>query len=94
MPSKHTYVDDEITKVVIELKSHDVNTEQYETILDRLGKLQKIRQEERNAYLSDLPSADTIVTSVTYLVGIVMILKHENLNVITSKALGFVPRVR
>ena len=42
MPSKHTYVDDEITKVVIELKSHDVNTEQYETILDRLGKLQKI----------------------------------------------------
>jgi hypothetical protein len=39
-------------------------------------------------------SRETLVTVGANLLGILLIIKHEDVNVITSKALGFVIRVR
>src|SRR5436190_956700 len=59
-------------------------------LLGRLEKLQRIRQEER----PDNFSSDGLLMAATNLIGIFAILQHENLNVITSKALSFVTRTR
>lgn len=89
---KHTYVDDLITNMVLEIQKHEPDSKEYDECLDRLTQLQKIRNEERNAYLSDLPSADTILTVAANLIGIALIINYERLNVITSAALPFVKK--
>lgn len=85
-PKKKTYVDNEISRLVLELKDNQVESDEYGAILDHLGKLQKIRQEEK----PDPIHTDTIATIAANLIGILMILQHENLNIITSKALSLV----
>jgi hypothetical protein len=87
---KKTYVDDLISKTVRELHDLEIDSEEYASFLDRLGKLQKIRQDEK----PNLPSPDTILTVGANLVGIFMIIHHERVNVITSKALSFVLKPR
>lgn len=90
MPKSDTYVDGEIKRTVSVLKEKQPDSKEYAEVLNRLGSLQKIRQEEKPA----TPSSDTIITAAAHLIGIFLILRHENLNMITSKALQFVPRPR
>lgn len=61
--------------------------------LDRLLELAEKRQKLKDASRFKV-SPDTIVVGLINLVGIGLILGHEKLNVITSKALGFVIRGR
>jgi hypothetical protein len=89
-PKSNTYVDNEISRVVNKLQDQEVDSDEYEVLLKRLEKLQKIRQEE----MADYPSTDALLSAATNLIGIILILRHENLNVITSKAIGFVQRTR
>lgn len=88
--AKNTYVDRLIAKAVMELQEHDASSEEYGVILERLSKLNKMRIEEKSARVSP----DTVLTVTANLLGIIMILKHEQLNVITSKATSFVQRTR
>jgi hypothetical protein len=89
---KHTYVDELIVKATLEIKNHDVNSEEYNNILDRITKLQKIRVEEREFFDKDLPSADTILTVAANLLGIVMIINHEHLHPITTRAMNMLQK--
>lgn len=89
-PKRNTYVDGEITRVVLELQNHEVNSEKYVATLDLLAKLQKIREDEK----MKLVSPDTAVMASVNLLGIFMIIKHEHVNVITSKAMAFVAKGR
>lgn len=89
-PKKNTYVDNEISRVVLKLQDLEPDTEEYGNTLEKLSKLQKIRQEEK----PDRVSSDTIVQSAVNLIGIALIIRHENLNVIASKALSFVSKVK
>jgi hypothetical protein len=89
-PKSNTYVDVEIARIVRALQGERVETEEYGVLLGRLEKLQRIRHEER----PDNFSSDGILMAATNLIGIFAILQHENLNVITSKALSFVTRTR
>jgi hypothetical protein len=68
------------------LQAAEVDSDEYGVLLERLGKLQKIRHEEK----PENPTSDAILSSATNLIGIFMILRHEQLNVITSKATSFV----
>ena len=72
------------------LQGARVDSQEYGELLGRLEKLQRIRQEER----PDNFSSDGLLMAATNLIGIFAILQHENLNVITSKALSFVTRTR
>ena len=89
-PKKNTYVDMEIARVVLKMQDAEPDTEEYGNTLEKLAKLQKIRQEEK----PDRVSSDTIAMGVVNLLGIALIIRHENLNVIATKALSFVSKVK
>lgn len=86
---KQTKLEKEISLVLDKLKKEDVGTEEYQNILDHLSKLYEMKQKDKSSI-----SPDTVAVVVGNLLGIILILKHEELNVITSKALGFVIRGR
>jgi hypothetical protein len=73
-----------------ELLKHQPDSPEYVKIIDQLERLNKIALSNR----SDRVSKDGIIAGVVNLVGIGMIIRHEQLNVITSKALGFVFKAR
>lgn len=86
---KQTKLEKEISLVLDKLKKEDVGTEEYQNILDHLSKLYEMKQKDKSSI-----SPDTVAVVAGNLLGIILILKHEELNVITSKALGFVIRGR
>lgn len=81
LPKKRTYVDNEILRITNALKFQEPNSDEYQELLDRLGKLQKIRQEEKPEFVKP----DTIVMAVVSIIQIGMVLKYEEFNVITSR---------
>lgn len=87
---KQTYVDNEITRITRELKFKEVDSKEYNDLLDRLGRLQKIRQEEK----PDRPSSDTILMAAVSLFQIAMVLKHERFEIITSRAFNMLSRAK
>lgn len=89
-PQNKTLVERELEVLFGELKSHKADTKEYDSVLDRITKLHKLRIEEK----PQRPSPDTLVNAAVYFIGIVMILKHEELNFITTKAMSFVPKLR
>lgn len=88
--SRPSRLEIEISQLVNALRDHRPESEEYGVILERISKLEKIQKEREPESIS--PDAWLAVTA--NLVGIVLIIKHEQFNVITSKALGFVIRPR
>jgi hypothetical protein len=85
-----TLLDDAIARSLRTLKHHEVNSPDYVRTLEIVTKLQQMKKDEK----SDSVSKDTLATVGANLLGILMIIKYERLNVITSKALSFVLRLR
>ena len=77
----------ETTKKINEAKKQKLDD--LERLLELAEKCQKIKTASRLK-----PSPDTIAVGLFALIQIVWITKHEKLNVISSKALGFVNRGR
>lgn len=86
VPKTNTYVDHEISRTVLRLQDLEPDSDEYGALLERLSKLQKIRQEEK----PDRPKLDTILTVTANLIGVTLILMVEHEHVITSKAMNFV----
>ena len=63
---------------------------EYDRISDQLVKLSEIKTPKSETRVSP----DVLATVATNLVGIAMIIHHERANVIASKALGFVQKLR
>jgi hypothetical protein len=83
---KHSYIDNEIARAVFQLQKHEVDSREYGTILDRVETMHKLREDEKPKH----PSPDTILTIAANFAITIMIIRHEELNAITSKALSFV----
>lgn len=79
-----------IDKVLIDMSHHSATTNEYAKLLERLKDLHKMKEAEK----PHRPSSDVMIQSAVYLIGIGMIIRHEEFNIITSKALAFMPRVR
>jgi hypothetical protein len=75
-----------IDQALDDLKACRVYDEDYAKTLDAVQRLYKIRDEGRR----DRVSLDTAVIAVTNLLGIWMIIRHEHMNVITSRAMNLV----
>lgn len=73
-----------------ELLKHQPDSEEYKKIVDQLDRLNKIALSNR----SERVSKDGVIAVLGNLLGIGLILKHEQLHTITSKALGFVIKSR
>jgi len=84
-------LDLEIDRATRALKDHRFGTPEYQTLLTIIDELGK--QKEKNK--PPAVSRDTLAVIIGNLVGILMIIKHEHVNVITSRAMGLLikPRV-
>lgn len=102
---KRTNLDRQIDKLIEELSQMEVKIEEdeshkgtvrlardYDIRLDVIERLDKLRIDKREPKKGISP--DTVVVVVGNLLGIVLILTYEKVNVVTSKALGFVMRGR
>lgn len=89
-PKMNTYVDKEIARTILMLQEKEPDSKEYAATLEHLTKLQKIRQEEKPTRLS----SDTMLVVGANLIGMLLIIRHENVNVITTKALSLIPRLR
>lgn len=72
------------------LQRLDPASEEYGTTLDRLVKLHKMEDDNRPKSVSP----DTLVSAAASLIGILLILHYERTEIVTTKALGFVPKMR
>jgi len=87
-PNDKRTFDEEVTRVLTEMSSMDVASEDYAKAAKNLDVLCQARSQKTNSWLS----ADLIVPAVTNVLGILLILNYEQLGVITSKAMGLVGR--
>lgn len=85
-PKKSTYVDKEIARTILVMQEKEPDSKEYGAALEQLQKLQKIRQEEK----PDAVSTDVMFQAAASILGIVLILQHEHLHPITSKAMSFI----
>lgn len=83
-------LEEQIATVLAVMSTTSVESEEYGVLLDRLQKLHKMDLEKRPLRASP----DTVIGAVTNILGILLITRYEYENVITSKALGFVPKLR
>ncbi len=90
IPQTKTPVEKEIDKLFSNLRIAQPDSEEYATTLDRIAKLHKLKADSQPPRVSP----DTLVLAGVNLLGIVMILSHERLNVITTKASSLVLKPR
>lgn len=74
-----------LAEAYTKLHSHGITTEEFAKTLDQIIKLNKMKDES-----SRRVSPDTLALITANLAGIVMILKHEQVNVIATKAMSLV----
>lgn len=83
-------LDVEVDRAVRSLKNHVVGSDEYVKALDLIARLHKIKEEDKPRSVS----RDTLAIVGANLLGILMIIKHEHVNVITSRAMGMVIKPR
>lgn len=84
-----TRLENAIDFAIIELERHPVDSEEYATVLERVTKLHKLKQEETSPV-----SKDTLIIAATNILGILLIINHEYLHPITTRAMGMVIKPR
>lgn len=89
-PKEKTKIDIEIDQLTLNLKDHPVTSKEYGKIVKRMSELHKIRQEER----PDQFSKNNMLAAAASILGILLITKYEYENIVDSKALGFIPKLK
>jgi hypothetical protein len=80
----------ELERAIGHLRTVLSDSEEYAKMLTSVERLHSMTIEEKSSSVSK----DTLAAVGANLLGILMIIKHERVNVITSKALSFVVRTR
>jgi hypothetical protein len=84
-------LDETIDDLLSELKVMEGADEDYAPTTDNLIKLMKLKQEFNPVWR---PSPDAVVGAVSSIAGILLILHYEKINVVASKALSFVGKMK
>lgn len=79
-----------IDDLIADMQGTKPDTKEYANMADQLVKLHTMKMNEKSNRLS----RDTMATIFANLVGIVIIVAFERTNVMTSKALGLVQKLR
>lgn len=90
VPKYQRMLESELERMIRRLNSEVPLSEEYAKTLTLVERLEEMMEKEKPSSVSK----DTLVTVAANLAGIFMIIRHEHVNVITSKALGFVIRSR
>lgn len=75
-----------ITSAQSQLEQHDADSPEYDKVLNQLERLHKLQAKAPERRVSP----DTLLIVLGNLAGIFIILNYEKLDVVTSKALGFI----
>ena len=86
---KETWLDKEIARTDRRLKDTTFGSEDYTKLFQFRLQLQELK----NGNSKPL-SKETLVIAATNLLGIILIIKHENVNVVTSKAMSLLMKAR
>lgn len=87
---KHN-IDDEIDNVLEFMKNHQPDSEEYSKATHNLKELCEARNKKDPQIMNIL---SIVVPSVTAILQILLIMNHEQLHVISTKALGYVVKGR
>lgn len=87
---KPTDLDEEIARLIAHMAIEDEWTKEYSAMADQLKKLYPLKEIDSKSRVSP----DTWALIIANLVGIILVIGHERANVITTKALGFVSKLR
>jgi hypothetical protein len=82
----NTTLENATERALKKLDHLEVTSKEYGEVLDRVSKLHKMKEEEKPSSVSK----DTLIKAGANLLGILMIIHHEQVNFIGSKALPFV----
>ena len=85
-----TKLDVEIKRLFEILAKKEPEDEEYAAVADQVVKLMKLKELEAPRRVS----ADTLALIGANLAGIVLILSHERANVITTRAIGFISKLK
>jgi hypothetical protein len=88
--SKPTSFDVEIERVLTVMSGSDPRSTEYVTGVKNI----LVLTEAKDKSLSRKINANTVLTAATNFGGILAILSYENIHVISTKALGFVAKLR
>lgn len=88
-PQSQLLLEDELVHALKTLRSHETGSEKYVKTLESIIKIHEMLDKKSSSV-----SKETLTSVGANLLGIFMIIKHESVNVITSKALSFVHRPR
>ena len=83
-----THIEVALERALSELANKPVDSAEYAKILAHVEKLHRMKEEGK----PDSVKKDTWVLAGANLVGILLIINHEHLNPITTKAMSFVGR--
>lgn len=86
---KQNIIKQEINRIHSTMEGMKIESEEYQIAMGHLKTLYEIRSKDKISI-----SLDTMAVVAGNLLGLIFVLKHEELNVITSKALGFVIKGR
>ena len=86
-----TVYDDAITKALTSLQTYDTEDAEFSDALSYLERLTKLKEAEKP---KRKVSPDVMATVLGNLAGILVIVAYEQKHVMTSKAMGFILRVK
>ena len=89
-PKHQRMLESELDRVLVRLRTEMPNSEDYTKALSLVERLHDMLDKDD----PEVVSKNTLLVVGGNLLGIILILKHEHLNPITSKALSFVIRTR
>lgn len=87
-PTPPTHLETAIKRLHDDMLAEDPHTDQYTKMADNLTKLYKLR--EHDTVKRWRPSPDVVLASTVNIIGILLVIRHEDVNVITTKAMSMV----
>lgn len=88
--AKRNSLNEKIAELTRELDVANQSPQDYELTLARMERLHKLKDNQSKRRVTP----DTVVLSAVNLATIAAIIRHEQFNVITSKAFGFVTKLK
>lgn len=85
-PKEPSDLDREIDRAYRALADHDVGSEEYETALNVVTKLNQLKSENRKSEVSK----DAMLSVGANLLGILLIINFERTGIVTSKAMSLI----
>lgn len=80
----------ELNRLLDEMDTIDTSSDEYATLMTHLERINKLRTQDRPQRVS----RDTLLVVLGNLAGIVVIVFAERTSIVSSKALGFIPKAR